>query len=156
MRQRRDYKHSIQITVRNYEIDWQGIVHNVTYLLYCEAGRITYLKDLGLPIAKESIQGEMKMVVARNEIDYCSAAHFGDVLNVHTGISSIGNTSFTFEGLIEHAASGEKVAQNVSVHVWLGANSDRPAKVPEKFRALVLEFEGKNVHWSGLREAPPQ
>ena len=30
------FKHETQVKVRNYEIDWQGIVHNAVYLYYFE------------------------------------------------------------------------------------------------------------------------
>jgi acyl-CoA thioesterase FadM len=32
------FKHKVQLRVRNYDIDWQGIVHNAVYSLYLEIG----------------------------------------------------------------------------------------------------------------------
>ncbi|MBI4417163.1 MAG: hypothetical protein HY563_00195, partial [Ignavibacteriales bacterium] len=41
------FGHRTELTVRNYEVDWQGIVHNAVYLLYFEMGRVEYLKQIG-------------------------------------------------------------------------------------------------------------
>src|SRR3970282_674932 len=94
------FKFKNQVRVRNYEIDWQGIVHNAVYLLYFETGRIEYLKNLKVKIDMNNIQHENKVVLVRNEINYKSPARFDELLNVYTRISIIRNTSFTFESYI--------------------------------------------------------
>ncbi len=77
---RLQFKHKTSIRVRNYEVDWQGIVHNANYLLYCEVGRIEYLRDLGAKVDMQSINGSSKVVLVRNEIDYKSSARFDELL----------------------------------------------------------------------------
>jgi acyl-CoA thioester hydrolase len=135
----------LQLRVRNYEIDWQGIVHNAVYLHYFETGRVDYLEKLGLQLSVTSIRHESHVVVARNEIDYVTPARFGEELNIFTRIASIGNTSFTFEGFLEEATTQRFVGRNISVHVWLEAEGVKPVRVPEEFRSLVAGFEGHNV-----------
>ena len=117
------FKHKTQIRVRNYEVDWQGIVHNATHLLYFEVGRIEYLKHLGVKIDLTSIQNESRVVLVRNEIDYKSPARFDEVLNVYTRVSYIRNTSFGFEGIIEEASKKRFIAENLAIHVWLAPYS---------------------------------
>ena len=146
------FKFKTQVNVRNYEIDWQGIVHNANYLLYCELGRVEYLQHVGLKLDINSIQHSSRVVVARNEIDYLSPARFGEVIDVHTRISSIRNSSFIFEGLLAEAASGRRIASNVSIHVWLRDMSYDPMLVPDDFRRKVQAFEGENaqIHWPNI------
>jgi acyl-CoA thioester hydrolase len=139
------FKFKTQVRVRNYEIDWQGIVHNANYLLYFEVGRMAYLEHLGIKLDMNSIQNESKTVVARNEIDYRSAARFGEIIDVHTRISFIRNTSFAFEGILEESETQRLIAENVSVHVWLNQRTNQPRPVSDSFRKLVQEFEGNNV-----------
>ncbi|MBI3194084.1 MAG: acyl-CoA thioesterase [Ignavibacteriae bacterium] len=136
------FRFKTQVRVRNFEVDWQGIVHNANYLLYFEIGRIEYLKQLGIQISMESIMGSAKIVVARNEIDYRSSARFDESLDVFTKISHIKNTSFTFEGKIIETNSDRLVADNIAVHVWFDSQSDSPVRVPDEFRKKILEFEG--------------
>jgi acyl-CoA thioester hydrolase len=140
---RSNYRQSTRLRVRNYEIDWQGIVHNAVYLLYFETGRLSYLEHIGVPVNVEAIRGESRVVVARNEIDYVTPARFGEELEIFTRVSAIGNSSFTFEGMIEALKDRRLIAQNLSVHVWLDTVSGAPVRVTDEFRGRVAGFEGR-------------
>ena len=139
------FRFKSQLRVRNYEIDWQGVVHNANYLLYFESGRVDYLERIGVRVDVNSIQHESKVVVVRNEIDYRAPARFGDPLDVYTRVSFIRDTSFAFEGLIEHAETKKPIAENVSFHVWLNDRTNKPMRVPDEFRGIIRRFEGDNV-----------
>lgn len=143
------FKQQTLVRVRNYEIDWQGIVHNAIYLHYFEVGRIDYLDRIGAKVDINTINRESKVVLARNELDYITPARFGDSLVVRSRVSNIKNTSFIFEGILEHEKTGEVVAENVAVHVWLNPATNTPTAVPDGFRKLVQQFEGENciIHW---------
>lgn len=138
------FKHQTQIRVRNYEVDWQGIVHNATYLLYFEVGRVEYLKQLGAQVDLNTIRNNSKVVLVRNEIDYKAPARFDDLLTVCTRISSIKNSSFIMQGLVENARTGELVATNDAYHVWLDPLTNRPKTVSDEFRKMVQAFEGSD------------
>ncbi len=137
-----DYKFKTQIKVRNYEIDWQGIVHNSNYLLYFETGRIEYLKNINVEIDLNTIQNDQRVVLVRNEINYKSPAKFDELLNVYTRISKIGNTSFIFEGMLIEELTQRVVTENVAYHVWLKPHTEEPMTVPDSFREKVKAFEG--------------
>ena len=104
------FKHQTQIRVRNYEVDWQGIVHNANYLLYCEVGRIEYLRQLGVTVEMNAIRGPSKVVLVRNEIDYKSPALFDDLITIYTRVAFIKNSSFAMEGILEKASNGQRLA----------------------------------------------
>lgn len=59
----------IELEVRDYELDYQGIVNNAVYLNYLEHARHKYLSAKGLNFAELHAQGT-DLVVIRNEIDY--------------------------------------------------------------------------------------
>jgi acyl-CoA thioester hydrolase len=141
---RKKFKHKYQIRVRNYEVDWQGIVHNGNYLLYFEVARIEYLKHIGARVDMQSIQRDAKVVLVRNEIDYESAAFFDEVLDVYTRLSFIKDSSFAMEGVIEKGTTGQLVARNVAYLVWLDERTNRPKTVGDDFRKLVQQFEGSD------------
>ena len=113
------YRHKTEVRVRNYEVDWQGIVHNAVYLLYFELGRVDYLKKMGARLDLNSVRGENKVVLVRNEINYLKPVRFDELLHVHTRISRIKNTSFWMEGVLESVSGKSIVATNVAYHVWL-------------------------------------
>lgn len=139
------FKFKSQVRVRNYEIDWQGIVHNAVYLFYFETGRVEYLKNLGVKIDINSIQHDYKVVLVRNEINYKSSAVFDEILSIYTRVSYIRNTSFAFEAYMEESKTGRLVGENVAVHVWLDPVNNVPTRVSDEFRRLVRDFEGKSL-----------
>ncbi len=143
------FKHTHQLKVRNYEIDWQGIVHNGNYLLYFEVSRIEYFKTLGLEIDERSISGSVRIVLVRIEIDYFNSATFDDHLVVYTRISSIKNSSFVCEGFMVHAEKNIPIAKNVAILVWTDPKTGKSMPVPNEFRKLVEKYEGGNadIHW---------
>jgi len=146
------FKHVTQLRVRNYEVDWQGIVHNANYLHYFEVGRIEYLRQMGAKIDMNAIQGESKVVLVRNEIDYAAPACFDDLLDVHTRMSFIKNSSFAMEGILAKSKTGELVSTNIAIHVWLNPNTHKSKPVPDDFRRMVQQFEGSDceIFWPAL------
>ena len=134
----------MQIRVRNYEVDWQGIVHNGNYLLYREVGRVEYLKHLGARVDLNSINNDAKVVLVRNEIDYRAPARFDELLNVYTRTAFIHDSSFMMEGILENASTKQLIAENKAYHVWLDPTTAKSRRVPDKFRSLVRKYEGSN------------
>ncbi len=139
------FKHKIQVRVRNYEIDWQGIVHNAVYLLYFEIGRIEYFKHLGIDINHDTIQNRFRVVLVRNEINYRSPARFDELLDIYTRITFIKNSSFGMEAYMEESKTKRLIAENVNVHVWLDPATNKSVSISDEFRKLVQKFEGNDV-----------
>jgi acyl-CoA thioester hydrolase len=146
------FKHTHQLRVRSYEVDWQGIVHNSNYLRYFEVGRIEYLKHLGAKVDMKTIQGDGKIVLVRNEIDYDSPAFFDELLAIYTRISFIKNSSFAMEGIMERVSDGQLISSNTAFHVWLDPASNRPKTISDEFRKLVQDFEGDtcDITWPAV------
>ncbi len=144
------FKHSHTLSVRNYEIDWQGIVHNGNYLLYFEIARVKYFKQLGLQIDERTITGSVKIVLVRNEVDYINSATFDDQLKIYTRLLSIRNSSFVCEGYMIHAQKNIPIAKNIATLVWTNPKTNKSTPVPDEFRKLVQKYEGGNadIFWS--------
>jgi acyl-CoA thioester hydrolase len=138
------FKHHYSIRVRNYEIDWQGILHNGNYLLYFEVARVNYFKSIGISIDERLINGIIKIVVVRNEIDYYNSATFDDELTIYTRTAKIGNSSIICEGIMINEKTKMPVAKNVNTMVWLDPRTNTSMTVPEDFRDHVRKFEGSD------------
>jgi acyl-CoA thioester hydrolase len=145
MMEQNQFRHCMGLRIRHYEVDWQGIVHNVNYLLYFELGRVEYFLAIGFPFDLPGVNRDSKIVLVRNEIDYRTSATLNDALEVRTRVREIRNTSFIMEGLITRASDGQVVSVNVAYHVWLDPQTNRPQLVPEKFRAFVETYEGRSA-----------
>ena len=72
-----DYKFQLELSVRDYECDLQGIVNNSVYQNYLEHTRHQFIKTAGLDFAKLHEEG-IDAVVYRVEIDYKLSLKSGD------------------------------------------------------------------------------
>jgi len=140
-----DFKHIISLRVRTFDVDSQGIVHNMNYFKYYEVGRVEYRRNFGYKINKTGVFDDgLKVVVVRNEVDYISYAYLDDILNVHTRISWIKNSSFCFEQLITNQNNGTIISKANGILVNLD-NFNRPETLKEKFVNEIKSFENNLI-----------
>ncbi|MBR5101490.1 MAG: acyl-CoA thioesterase [Muribaculaceae bacterium] len=70
---------SMEIDVRDYELDSEGIVNNAIYLNYLEYTRHCFCQQAGLTFKQMTEQGIIP-VANRIEIDYLHPLHSGDTV----------------------------------------------------------------------------
>ncbi len=70
---------SLEMAVRDYECDLQGVVNNAVYQNYLEHARHEYLKSIGIDFAALAAQ-KINLVVVRVEIDYKASLTSGERL----------------------------------------------------------------------------
>ncbi|NTW53875.1 MAG: acyl-CoA thioesterase [Chlorobaculum sp.] len=75
------YAFTMEMEVRDYECDMQGIVNNSVYQNYLEHARHVYLKTVGIDF-KEFTERGINLVVVRAELDYKSPLQSGDRFSV--------------------------------------------------------------------------
>ncbi|HEY6837975.1 MAG TPA: acyl-CoA thioesterase [Geobacteraceae bacterium] len=68
---------SLEMAVRDYECDLQGVVNNAVYQNYLEHARHEYLKSIGIDFAALAAEG-INLVVVRVELDYKLSLTSGD------------------------------------------------------------------------------
>ncbi len=73
------YIFTLEIAVRDYELDSEGIVNNAIYLHYLEHTRHAFVKQEGIPFGNLTREGLIP-VVRRMEIDYHTPLRSGDVM----------------------------------------------------------------------------
>ena len=73
------YIFTIEIAVRDYELDSEGIVNNAIYLHYLEHTRHAFVKREGIPFGSLTSDGLIP-VVRRMEIDYHTPLRSGDIM----------------------------------------------------------------------------
>lgn len=73
------YIFTLEIAVRDYELDSEGIVNNAIYLHYLEHTRHAFVKQEGIPFGSLTSDGLIP-VVRRMEIDYHTPLRSGDVM----------------------------------------------------------------------------
>jgi acyl-CoA thioester hydrolase len=94
-----DNIYKLDFSVRDYELDLQGIVNNAVYLNYLEHARHEFLKSKGLDFNELHLQG-YDAVVVRSEVDYKKSLRSGDEFTVETYVSREGRLRIIFHQTI--------------------------------------------------------
>lgn len=137
-----NYKHKIQVRVRTFEVDSQGIVHNAVYLQYLEAARIEYRRNLGYKILPNGIFDDgLKVVVVNNNINYKGFGFLDNLLDVYTRIEWIKNSSFCFDQLIENSETNSLICEAKGILVNLHPLNNTPEALAENFINDIKQFE---------------
>ncbi len=86
---------SIEMGVRDYELDMQGIVNNGVYFNYLEHARHEFLLNSGIDFAALTEAG-IHLVVIRSELDYKASLKSGDRFRVEVALERISKVKFGF------------------------------------------------------------
>lgn len=111
------YIFTLEIAVRDYELDSEGIVNNAIYLHYLEHTRHAFVKQEGIPFGSLTRDGLIP-VVRRMTIDYFTPLRSGDVMLSSLWIEREG-PRFIFHQDIYKKDSGEPVVKAVVTIVCL-------------------------------------
>jgi acyl-CoA thioester hydrolase len=129
------------IRVRFADTDLQGIVFNGNYLTYYDVAWTEYFRTVGLTWSDLLALG-VDTVLARTTMDFKSPAKFDEILEVHTRVSRLGNTSLTFEFEIYPQNEDRLIGSATSLYVCVDPKTLKSTPVPDLLRKRVSEFEG--------------
>lgn len=88
-----DQPFSIELEVRDYECDIEGIVNNAVYLNYLEHARHSFLRHKGLDFTALTKRG-VHLVVTRIEMDYLYPLRSGDRFIVTVNMERVSRLRF--------------------------------------------------------------
>lgn len=124
---------SVEIRVRYQETDKFGIVYYANYYVWFEIARTEFFRSAGLPYSELEKKG-MYIVVAGSSCQYKKPAYYDDRITVRSRISSVMNTSFTFE--YEVLRGKDILATGKTVQVLVDKEI-RPVRIPEDIREVI-------------------
>ena len=125
---------TIELSVRDYECDLQGIVNNAVYLNYLEHARHTSLLNKGIDFAKLHKEG-VDLVVSRIEIDYKLSLTSGEHFIITSKMRREGHLRVVFYQEIRRLGDSKLVVKAKVTGV--GLKNGRPIRVTD-----INGFEG--------------
>ncbi len=126
------YIFSIDIPVRDYELDSEGIVNNANYLHYLEYTRHEFCKHAGLSF-KDMADAGIVPVVARIEVDYKTPLHSGDTMTSSLWLEQKGVRFIFHQDVFNKATGNLAVSAVVSVVSIENGRLSRSEKLTEAF-----------------------
>ncbi|MDA0929134.1 MAG: acyl-CoA thioesterase [Proteobacteria bacterium] len=124
----------LEMKVRDYECDMQGIVNNAIYQHYLEHARHEFLISRGLSFADLTAAGVI-IVVAKAELEYRKSLRAGDLFEVSVEVQRPSKVRIVFEQKIRLRESAE-VALKARITATAVNERNRPY-FPEELSALL-------------------
>ena len=124
-----------ELRVRYAETDRMGIVYYANYLVWCEVGRVEFMRALGGSYAALESQG-YGLAVAEATVRYLAPARFDDLVRIETTLVGVRSRAVTFDYVISHAETGTRLATAHSALVSVDA-AGKPTAMPAEFRARL-------------------
>ncbi len=129
-----DYMFRLDMKVRDYECDMQGVVNNSVYQNYLEHARHEYLLDVGIDFAEYAREG-INLVVVRAELDYKLSLTSGDKFWIGVDYQQTSPVRFEFTQDIYRCSDEKLILKGKIMGVGLNERG-RPvalSKLKEKF-----------------------
>jgi acyl-CoA thioester hydrolase len=118
----------IDVSVRDYECDIQGIVNNSVYMNYLEHARHQFIKTMGIDFAALHLQG-IDPVVAKAEMNFRSSLRPGETMRIFTSMQKEGRFRYLFVQKIVRLPGNELVMDAVITAAIVKAG--RPVSLEE-------------------------
>lgn len=130
------YAFTLDMHVRDYECDIQGIVNNGIYQNYLEHARHVYLKKIGIDFAALAHAG-INLVVVRAELDYKFPLQSGDDFKVCLTMRRESKIKFAFYQDI-YRMPDEKLILNAKI-IGTAVNAHGRPELPSELEQFLEE-----------------
>lgn len=126
------YIYTLEMEVRDYELDSEEIVNNANYLHYMEHTRHRFCRDYGIPFIELHKQG-IDAVVRKLEMDYISPLRSGDKFYSSLNLRREG-ARFIFDQIIKKTDGSMVVKAKVTTVMLKDGQLSRGDEVAELFQ----------------------
>ncbi len=126
--------YKLELTVRDYECDMQGIVNNSVYQNYLEHARHQFLKTVGIDFKEYALKG-INFVVIRIEMDYKLSLSGGDDFYVTVEMVRESAIKIAFNQNIHRVSDDKLVLKGKVIATALNVRG-RP-KIPQELNEIL-------------------
>lgn len=130
--------HVHELRVRYGECDPQGIVFNANYVAYFDVAYTELWREAVGPWQEMVERHGVDAVVAELTVTFRAPARFDDVLALRSTVVHLGTSSIRTE--VDVTRDGELLVRGLLRHVIVGAETWRPAPIPDAVRAGLRRF----------------
>lgn len=137
----KDHHFELELQVRDYECDIQGIVNNAVYQNYLEHCRHKFLNHVGLDFAQLHNDG-IDAVVIKAELDYKFPLRPGDEFLIRLKMAKQGRLRIVFnQQVIRKADDKLMVSAKITAVLTRAGRPMSPEILVDKFNEAGIEME---------------
>ena len=131
---REDFEVFWEATVRYYELDPQGVMHNANHVAFFDQAITAYFKKTKYDYFKDIEETKKDFHTVQVLVQYNKPLYFEDVIEIGTKIKSIGNTSMTWIMGMFLKESGELVSFCEAIHVYTDQTTMKATSITDDLR----------------------
>lgn len=131
-------EHTTQIRPRYGEVDQMGYVYHSNYVTYCHQARTELLRKINID-DKTLETSQIMLPVISMSLKYHKAAGYDEPLFVHTTISEVPTTRFSFHFEFRNAKD-DLVCKADSTVVFVDSVTRKPMKAPKLVIDAIENF----------------
>jgi acyl-CoA thioester hydrolase len=131
-----------KLRVRYAETDQMGVVYYANYFVWCEIGRVEYLRGLGFDYKMMEVEDGCMLPVVEASCRYKAPARYDDEVLLETRVTGLRQSVIKFAYRMLRASTGELLAEAETVHVVVDKEMKKqamPARYAEAIRATMGE-----------------
>lgn len=129
--------HTLLMSVRDYELDVQGVVNNAVYQNYFEHARHTFLREAGINFV-DLHRNNIDAVVHKIEIQFKKPLQADDAFIIKTKVRPQGGVRFIFEQEIERTS--DKTITTTARVTAVFMSDKRPIRPPKQVMEAVAPY----------------
>src|SRR5688572_7562233 len=118
--------------VMTYDIDFAGIVSNISYIRWLEDLRNLFAEQ-ALSIG-DALHRGIAPALMRTEIDYLAPVRFPDTVTGRMWMVDQGRSKWVLAAEFQSQATGQVVARAKQIGVFVSLETLRPVRLPEEYR----------------------
>ena len=123
-----------EFRVMTYDIDFAGIVSNISYIRWLEDLRNVFAEQ-ALSLG-DALRRGIAPALMRTEIDYLAPVCFPDIVTGRMWLAEHGRSKWDLAAEFESQGTGQLVARAKQTGVFVSLETLRPVRLPEEYRSL--------------------
>ena len=131
---REDFESFWEATIRYYELDPQGVMHNANHVAFFDQAITAYFKYVNYDYFKDIEETRKDFHTVQVLVQYYKPLHFEDTIEIGTKIKNIGNTSMTWIMGMFNKKSGYLVSSCETVHVYTDQITMQPTPITDELK----------------------
>jgi acyl-CoA thioester hydrolase len=127
------------VRVRYAETDQMGVAYYANYFVWCEIGRVEYLRQLGFDYKQMELEENCHIPVVEARCRYKAPARYDDLLTIETRVAHLRSSVIQFSYRLLRAPDGGEpvlLAEAETVHVFVDRNLQK-CPLPEPYFSAI-------------------
>ena len=126
-----------EATVRYYELDPQGVMHNANYVAFFDQATTAYFKHVNYDYLSDIKETKKDFHTGKVLVQYNKPLYFDQDIEIGVKIKEIGNSSMTWIMGMFLKETGELVSSCEAVHVYTDQTTMKPTPITDELKAKL-------------------